>query len=87
MSPRQQWRWGAWLLGILAGFTFIEHAAYTTGHHPTLTAVLRYWLGIAPAHPRRTIRAAVAAGAVAGGLVTLAVHLARVPEDEPEGAS
>jgi hypothetical protein len=82
VTARQQWRWGTWLLGLLAGFAFIEHAAYTTGAHPTLTAVLRYWLGIAPAAPNRTVRAAVAAGAVAGGLVVLAVHLARVPDDE-----
>lgn len=82
MTARAQWRWTAWLVGILAGFAFIEHAAYTTGHHPTLTRVLRYHLGIAPARPDRTIRAATAAGAVAGGLVVLAVHLARVPEDE-----
>ena len=82
MTARQQWRWGTWALGILAGFAWLEHGAYTRGHHPTLTAVLRYWLGIQPAHPRRTIRAAAAAGAVAGGLVTLAVHLAHVPDEE-----
>jgi len=82
VTARAQWRWATWLVGILAGFTLIEHAAYTTGRHPTLTAVLRYWLGIAPAAPNRTIRAAVAAGAVGGGLVVLAVHLAAVP-DEP----
>ena len=83
MTARQQWRWGTWLVGILAGFAWLEHGAYTRGHHPTLTAVLRYWLGIAPARPDRTIRAAVAAGAVAGGLVTLAVHLVNVAEDQP----
>lgn len=83
MTARAQWRWHAWLLGVVCGFAFIEHAAYTTGSHPTLTAVLRYWIGIAPAHPRRTIRAAVAAGGVTGGLVALAVHLARVPDGQP----
>lgn len=86
MTARSQWRWHAWILGVVTGFALIEHAAYTTGHHPTLTAVLRYWIGIQPARPDRTVRAAVAAGAVAGGLVTLAVHLARVPElDESTG--
>ena len=83
MTARAQWRWATWAVGILAGFTFIEHAAYTTGQHPTLTKVLRFHLGIAPARPDRTVRAAVAAGAVAGGLVVLAVHLARVPAEEP----
>lgn len=83
MTARSQWRWVALFSGTLAGFAFIEHAAYTTGTHPTLTAVLRYWLGIAPAHPRRTIRAAIAAGGVTGGLVALAVHLARVPAAQP----
>lgn len=87
MSPRQQWRWHAWAVAVVAGFALVEHSAYTTGRHPTLTAVLRYWLGIAPSRPDRTVRAAVAAGAVAGGLVTLAVHLARVPHDEPAGGS
>lgn len=82
MTARAQWRWTAWLVGIIGGFAFIEHAAYTTGAHPTLTAVLRYWLGIAPVAPSRTIRAATAAGAVAGGLVVLAVHLARVPDEQ-----
>lgn len=85
MTARAQWRWWSYFAGLAAGFAFIEHAAYTTGRHPTLTAVLRYWLGIAPSRPDRTVRAAVAAGAVAGGLVTLAVHLARVPDDEPVG--
>lgn len=80
-TARAQWRWATWLLGIVAGFAFLEHAAYTTGRFPTLTAVLRFWLGIAPVAPSRTIRAATAAGAVAGGLVVLAVHLARVPDD------
>jgi len=83
MTARTQWRWLAWASGTLTGFALIEHAAYTTGAHPTLTAVLRYWLGIQPSAPNRTIRAAAAAGALAGGLVTLAVHLARVPEDTP----
>lgn len=83
VTARAQWRWAAWMTGILAGFAVIEHAAYTTGAHPTLTAVLRYWLGIAPVAPSRTIRAATAAGAVAGGLVVLAVHLARVPDAQP----
>jgi hypothetical protein len=81
VTARSQWRWHAWMIGILAGFTLIEHAAYTTGQHPTLTAVLRYWLGISPAAPNRTIRAAVAAGALGGGLVVLAVHLAAVPDE------
>jgi hypothetical protein len=81
VTARQQWRWGAWAASVLAGFAWLEHGAYTRGHHPTLTAVLRYWLGIAPARPDRTIRAAVAAGAVSGVLVVLAVHLARVPAD------
>lgn len=83
MTVRQQWRWSAWALATVGGFALIEHAAYTTGSHPTLTAVLRFWLGIAPVKPGRTVRAAVAAGAVAGGLVVLAVHLARVPVEEP----
>jgi hypothetical protein len=83
VTARAQWRWLAWATGILGGFAVIEHAAYTTGAHPTLTKVLRYHLGIAPARPDRTVRAAVAAGAVAGGLVVLAVHLARVPAEEP----
>lgn len=85
MTARAQWRWSAWLVGVVAGFALIEHAAYTTGTHPTLTAVLRYWLGIQPTAPNRTIRASCAAGAVAGGLVTLAVHLAHVPDDEHAG--
>jgi hypothetical protein len=80
MTARTQWRWAAWAGGTILGFAWLEHGAYTRGHHPTLTAVLRYHLGIQPATDRRTIRAAIAAGAVAGGLVTLAVHLARVPE-------
>lgn len=84
MNARQQWRWAALFGSTLVGFAWLEHGAYTRGHHPTLTAVLRYWLGIQPAHPRRTIRAATAAGAVAGGLVTLAVHLANVREPEEQ---
>lgn len=83
MSARQQWRWLAWATGILAGFAWLEHGAYTRGHHPTLTAVLRYHLGIYPATDSRTIRAATAVGALAGGVVVLAVHLARVPQDTP----
>jgi hypothetical protein len=86
VTARSQWRWAAFATSILAGFTWIEYGAYTSGHHPTLTKVLRYHLGIAPARPDRTVRAAVAAGAVAGGLVVLAVHLARVPPEEQSGA-
>lgn len=82
-TARAQWRWAALLTGTVAGFAFLEYAAYTHGRFPTLTAVLRYHLGIAPARPDRTVRAAVAAGAVAGGLVVLAVHLARVPAETP----
>lgn len=82
MTARAQWRWAALFGGTLVGFAWLEHGAYTRGHHPTLTAVLRYWLGIQPSAPNRTIRASCAAGAVAGGLVTLAVHLAHVPDDE-----
>lgn len=85
MTARAQWRWAAWAVTIVGGFAFLEHGAYVHGHHPTLTAVLRYWLGIQPSAPNRTIRAATAAGAVAGGLVTLAVHLAHVPDDEHAG--
>jgi len=84
VTARAQWRWAALFGSTIVGFAFLEHGAYVHGHHPTLTAVLRYWLGIQPSAPNRTIRAAAAAGAVAGGLVTLAVHLAHVPdEDQP----
>lgn len=82
MTARQQWRWMAWGASVLGLFAYIEHGAYTTGAHPTLTAVLRYWLGIQPSAPNRTVRAAAASGAIAGGLVVLAVHLAQVPDDQ-----
>jgi hypothetical protein len=83
VTARAQWRWAALFGGTILGFTWLEYGAYTYGHHPTLTRVLRFHLGISPARPDRTMRAAVAAGAVAGGLVALAVHLARVPAEEP----
>jgi hypothetical protein len=81
-TARAQWRWWTFAVGIVGGFAYLESVAYRHGTYPTLTVVLRYWLGIDPVKERRTIRAAIAAGAVAGGLVTLGVHLARVPEIE-----
>lgn len=77
---RRAWPWAVWAGGTLAGFAAIETAALRHHRWPTLTAVLRYLLGIDPAHERRTIRAAAAIGGLTGGLVALAVHLHHSPE-------
>lgn len=74
------WPWAALGAGTLAGFAVLETVAYRTGRLPTLTAVLRYGLGINPPHEQRTIRAATAIGGLTGGLVALAVHLAHTEE-------
>lgn len=66
--------WAAWFAVAVATFAWLERAALRTGT-PTLSAVMRHYLGIYPPRPSRSLRAA----AVAGGAVTLAVHLARVP--------
>jgi hypothetical protein len=82
MIPRAHWRWAAWAAGTLATFGVLEHLALRSrGRTPTLSCVLRYWLGIHPVHPSRTVRAAVAAGGLTGGALALAVHLGHVPGD------
>lgn len=47
--------WGIWTVSTLATFSVLETRAVRTGRIPTLTACLRYWLGIKPAHPRRRV--------------------------------
>lgn len=78
---RTAWPWAAWAAATLAAFAALERAAYRPGAAvPTLSAVLRYALGIHPPADRRTIRAAIAIGGLTGGFASLAVHLSRVPE-------
>lgn len=74
------WPWTLWAAATLVGFGVLETAALRDQSVPTLSAVLRYWLGIHPAAEDRAIRSAVAYGAITSGLVALAVHLANVPE-------
>ena len=60
-------RWLVWLAATLTSFLVLEAHALReplTDEKPseTLTAALRYWLGVHPAHRRRWIASALFAG-------------------------
>lgn len=57
--------WGVWAVSTIGTFTVLEGIAVHTGRVPTLTACLRYWLGIKPRHGRRHICRPVFGGLVA----------------------
>lgn len=60
-------KWGVWLTATLVSFTVLEARALReplTDEKPsgTLSAALRCWLGVQPAHPRRWIAGSLFAG-------------------------
>lgn len=46
-------RWAIWVMGAFVTFGVLEKRGLSQGH--TLTACLRYWLGISPLHARRHV--------------------------------
>lgn len=66
------YRWVTWLLGTLAGFTWLEWSALR-GDGRTLTATFRHWLGVDPKASRRHVLGPL----FTGFLVWLYGHMVR----------
>lgn len=73
--------WDAWMLGTLASFLVLEVVAYRTDRFPTLSRVLRRYLGIDPKSKHGQVAPVVFAGFWLGLTAHLLLMEARQLED------